>query len=170
MKLFVYGTLLSPFPTASLIPPEVYRQPATTMGKMYHYVPGCFPAISIPDAMIQASGTMDHELDEAIERGLDAAGCESFGSVGVSTNDAQVIGELVEFYRPGEIMSRIDRYEGFQEDNPFYRRSLIPVKTGRRMVWAWVYHFDEHFPFEENPDLYLRVADGHWVEFLQRLL
>ena len=169
MKLFVYGTLLSPFSTSSLIPTEAYRQPAVTVGRMYHYLPGCYPAITIPSTLIQASGTMDYAFDEAVERGLDAAKCDAFGSCDSISGSGIITGELVEFFQPGAVMARIDRYEGFQEDKPLYRRSLVPVKAGRRMVWAWVYHFDEHFPFEQAQDMYLAVSEGNWLEFLQRL-
>ena len=164
MKLFVYGTLLSPFTTASLIPPDALRQPAVTIGRMYHYKAGCYPAITIPHAAIRASGSTHYDRDEAVERGLDSVQAP-FSLRSNRKKYGPVHGELVEFDNLGDVMPALDRYEGFREDDPLYRRSLVSVCLHDRTVWTWVYHFDENYVFDWNS--FVRVPGGDWISFLR---
>ena len=171
MKLFVYGTLLSPFYTASLIPETSLRQPAATIGRMYHYVRGGYPAISIPNNLIHAAGSLQYLEDEAVEQSQANLSWEDFRKLyaDVYTHGFDwIYGELVEFEKPDEVMPALDRYEGFRLDDPLYHRSLVPVKVDKGIVWAWVYHFLEDYPFEEEPekDRFIRVPEGDWVAFL----
>ena len=170
MRLFVYGTLLSPFDTASLIPSDAIRHPAAVIGRMYHYLPGCYPAIAVPGNLIQAKGTVDYLVDETHEMSQDPVSFESFRHIYTNVYHngfGWIYGELMDITNPCEIFPAIDRYEGFGGNDPLYHRSLIPVMYGDEMTWGWVYHFDESFPFEENEDLFVRVLNGNWLSFLK---
>ena len=170
MRLFVYGTLLSPFAAASLIPSDASRHPAAVIGRMYHYLPGCYPAIAVPGNLIQAKGTVDYLVDETHEMSQDPVSFESFRHIYTNVYHngfGWIYGELIEITNPCEVLTAIDRYEGFGGDNPLYHRSLMPVRMGNEMVWGWAYHFDERFPFEENGKLFIRVSEGNWLSFLK---
>ena len=169
MKLFVYGTLRSEFRTAGLVPQDAIRCSAMTIGRMYHYIPGCYPAIVLPNNMIRASGSFDYLYDEALEQNQRTVDFELFKKIYrhlYKQKYSWIYGELIELSRPAEVMPLLDRYEGFHPDNPLYHRSLIPVKTGEQMQWAWVYHFKEDYPFEQSGERFMRVPDGNWLRFL----
>ncbi len=172
MKLFVYGTLLSSFQTASLLPSDDIRHPAMTIGRMYHYIPGCYPVIALPNNMIRVSGSLDYSSDEILEQKQKSVDFESFKKIYrhlYKQKYTWIYGELIEITRPAEVMPVLDRYEGFNPDNPLYHRSLTPVKAGEQMLWAWVYHFKEDYPFDKSKDCFLQVPDGNWLSFIHSM-
>ncbi|MDQ3841348.1 MAG: gamma-glutamylcyclotransferase [Actinomycetota bacterium] len=123
---------------------------ATVRGRLYD-LPFGFPALLVPEADIQATGTTDYLTDVELQSHAQTGPQES------SPNWGTVHGELLSFDDPEERLPAFDKLEGFHPGGEsFYKRVLIPAtlaETGTRTIaWAYV--------VESASGVYL--PGGHW--------
>ena len=169
MKLFVYGSLLSNFQADDLIPEEAVRRPAHAIGRLYECINLWFPAIVIPESLIQARGTNDYSKDEILEKAYAPLLPEVFDGLGrelLNEDYSWIHGEVVEIQDIEHVMPVIDKYEGFNQKNPLYHRSLVPVKVLQEVTWGWIYHFMSEEGLSQAGIETRRIYHGSWAKLI----
>lgn len=169
MKVFVYGSLLSNFQAADLIPQETMRRPAYTIGRLYDCIEHCFPATVIPSDLIQAGGSGDYEKDEVVEKSQRLIQLEVFVELArkLQKDDYSWIhGEVADIEDVSNVMPVLDKYEGFCENSPLYHRSLVPVIINKNITWAWIYHFMSEDNLAQAKIGIRRIYHGSWPKLI----
>ena len=153
-NLFVYGTLMRGFRSNGFIPEEAVMEKGKVVGNLYHYAAG-YPIVQIPKDKESIEGTLDYERDLEIQDSknhIEPVCLPYFNEYGC------VQGELYEIPYSKEVVGRLDAYEGFHgdPDTGLYCRTLVPVKTDTRIIYAWIYNMNE------LPSRVVRVYSGDW--------
>lgn len=158
-NLFVYGTLMSSFRASRFIPSNSKMSKGKISGNLYHYAAG-FPIVQILKHPQSVNGTSDYLKDIATQDDLNRVEPECLP---FDLNYGRVHGELYEipYNEDGEeVIDRLDSYEGFTPEsrNNLYNRTLVPVQTQDKIVWAWVYNM------VTIPTASVQVLSGDWKD------
>ncbi len=152
LNLFVYGSLKrGQSYHERFCRGLISAEEATVRGRLYE-LPSGFPALVVPEADVQATGTTDYLVDAEIGHQKEKAEPPERPS---SWDTVQ--GELLAFDDPEERLPMLDELEGFRPgEKSLYERVLIPVtlpKTGVTVpAWAYV--------VQSASGIYL--PGGHW--------
>lgn len=142
--LFVYGTLKRGFTNHDRFCCDLLgAEEATVRGRLYD-LPVGYPALTVPEEDIRATGTTDYPSDAATRPRLEPA--RSVGAIEPGEGWDRVHGELFTFDDPESRFPALDALEGFVPDgSSFYRRVLLPVRSleSEKVTPAWAYVVDE---------------------------
>lgn len=153
LRVFVYGTLKRGFHNHErLCQSAVACIPATAWGRLYH-LPAGYPALSIPDSLALARGTVDPLADTRTQEVCKPA------AVPLPEGDwGTVYGEVLEFDDPASALPPLDWLEGFTPgEQSLYDRVLIPVQCRNTWISAWAYVMTT---IRQG----IRVPDGNWTK------
>lgn len=150
INLFVYGTLMSGFRANYLIPEESSMEKASIEGELYHYMAG-FPIVKLSSEGLK-EGTLNYDLDLVNQSKAKPK----------DVSNPSILGELYKIPFSKEILSMLDRYEGFDgSEESLYRRTLVSTITvSGKLEVAWVYNM------RTIPKEVLRITTGNWREFM----
>lgn len=158
-NLFVYGTLMRGFRANSFIPEESEMLKGKIAGNLYHYSAG-FPIVEILKHPQSIIGTRDYIADIAKQNDLNRVEPECLP---FNLNYGRVYGELYKIpYTDNKddesIIRQLDSYEGFRPSSEYnlYNRTLVPVQTDKKIIWAWVYNMDK------LPETTVHILSGDW--------
>lgn len=132
---------------------------ATIRGRIYD-LPAGYPALTIPEEDVQATGTANYLADAETQQRLNEE--RSVKAAEASGEWNTVFGELLTFDDPEERFPALDGLEGFYPGgSSLYRRVLAPIKLreSNETVLAWVYVFAE--PSGEY------LPEGSWPRVLE---
>ncbi len=157
-NLFVYGTLMRGFQSHRLIPENSKMTKGKIAGNLYHYCAG-YPVAKIlrhPDS-VEGSYNYQKDIEIQNDRNRVEPAC-----LPLNLKFGKVFGELYEIPYTGDnnIFKMLDNYEGFDpnSNDRLYNRTLVPVQTENRIIWAWVYNM------EEAPSSSVHILSGNWLD------
>lgn len=155
-NLFVYGTLMRGFRSnLHFIPRDSEMLEGMITGNLYHYRAG-FPMVEIFNNQKSIIGSYDYLRDIKEQNNLNRVEPECLP---FNLNYGRVYGELYKIPYDEEVLSALDSYEGFSPENEtYYTRTLVPVQTSDKIIWAWVYNV------KEMPDSCVRIYSGDWKD------
>jgi gamma-glutamylcyclotransferase (GGCT)/AIG2-like uncharacterized protein YtfP len=146
LKLFVYGTLKRGFWNYDRFCSGVLDvEEAVVQGHLFE-MPSGIPILRVPEEIILAHGSTDPLADTASQAryATRMVAPARLPENAPGAPPAPVYGELLTFDNPVRCLPSIDRLEGFQPGHTsLYRRVLVPVRTNRETLPAWLYVGDE---------------------------
>lgn len=137
-SLFAYGTLKRGFANHDRYCRDATEVVDASVRGWLYDLPFGFPAVVVPPETIHTTGTADHAGDAEVQRRFSGA------LSGPPPDTPVVFGELLTFDDPRYRLPALDRLEGFEPGSfSLYRRVLVPARTSRGTVPAWLYAIRE---------------------------